>query len=244
MIKIFGGTDKGCVRETNQDAFVFEVIGDDMAYVVVCDGMGGESGGNIASEKAIEVIGQALERGLNPQVQASSVKSILTSAVTAANAVIYEMARQDDSLKGMGTTVVAGVIWKEILYVAHAGDSRVYLLRSGAEKPERLTKDHSVVQLLLDKGEIKESDARLHPKRNYITRALGVDKTIEVEYQEHPYTQGWLLFCSDGLYNYAPPEGYVDLITTCASEQDIYLLIDEANKAGGPDNITAVIVCK
>ena len=95
--------------------------------------------------------------------------------------------------------------------------------------------------MLVESGEISEEEARQHPKRNYITRALGVEAAVEMEYAEYAYASGRLLLCTDGLYNYAPPEEHVDLIMTCENEQDIFLLIDEANKAGGPDNITAVI---
>ena len=133
---------------------------------------------------------------------------------------------------------------RQTLCIAHAGDSRAYQFNPRALCAHQLTKDHSVVQLLVDSGQITPSEARTHPKRNYITRALGVEREVETEYMEKHFQEGRLLFCSDGLYNYAPPEEHLDLITTCCSEQDLYLLIDEANKAGGRDNITAVILVK
>ncbi|WP_368233272.1 Stp1/IreP family PP2C-type Ser/Thr phosphatase [Anaerotruncus rubiinfantis] len=244
MIRIFAGTDKGRVRPINQDAFVYEVLDDNTAYAVLCDGMGGESGGHIASSKAVEIIGQALSRGLNAHPLASSVKPMLISAITAANAVIFEMSENDKNLRGMGTTVVAAVVRDDLLCIAHAGDSRAYLFAQDTGKLRRLTRDHSVVQLLVDNGEITEEEAKKHPKRNYITRALGVERMIELEYSETPFAAGRLLLCSDGLYNFAPPEEHLDLVGTCASEQDVFLLIDEANKAGGSDNITAVIIAK
>lgn len=244
MIKIYGGTDKGRVRATNQDAFAYELIDDNTAYVVLCDGMGGESGGHIASAKAVEIISQALARGLTPTLPIGSAKALLTTAVSAANAVIFDMAVADEALRGMGTTVVAAVLRDDTLCIAHAGDSRVYHITERLKLAKRLTRDHSVVQLLVDSGEITESEARVHPKRNYITRALGVERNLELEYMEQHFSCGHLLFCSDGLYNYAPPEEHIDLITTCASEQDLFLLIDEANKASGADNITAIIVSK
>ncbi len=243
MIKIYAGTDKGRVRTVNQDAYVCQVLDETTAYAVLCDGMGGESGGHIASAKAVEIIGQALARGVTPQTSAVSVKSVLVSSVTAANAVIFDMGNSDDKLRGMGTTLVAVVIRGDTLCIAHAGDSRAYLIEENT-RPKQLTRDHSVVQMLLESGKITESEARVHPKRNYITRALGVERTVELEYMERQFVHGRLLLCTDGLYNYAPPEDHIDLITTCASEQDLYLLIDEANKAGGADNITAVIISK
>lgn len=243
MIKIYGGTDKGCVRATNQDAYAFKVIDDTTAYAILCDGMGGENGGHIASGRAVEIIGQALLRGLSAHPQDSSIKSLIVSAVSAANAVIYEMATSNRTLQGMGTTVVLAIVYGDMLCVAHAGDSRAYWIPEQGSSM-KLTRDHSVVQLLLDSGEITDEQARVHPKRNYITRALGVEREVELEYMEHPFTAGRVLLCSDGLYNYAPPEEHLDLIAACASEQDVFLLIDEANKAGGTDNITAVIIAK
>ncbi len=244
MIRIYAGTDQGRVRPVNQDAYVYEVLSPKTAYAVVCDGMGSQQGGHIASSKAAELIGQALSRGLKPGLPASSLQRLLMSAVGTANAVVYDMAQKDGQLKGMGTTVVAAVLHEGVLAVAHAGDSRIYRLSEDGEKLSRLTRDHSVVQLLVDNGEITEKQAREHPKRNYITRALGIEPETEADYMEQPFQSGRLLICTDGLYNYAPPEEQTDLIFTCTGEQDVYLLIDEANKAGGADNITAVIIIK
>lgn len=243
LIRIYGGTDEGCVRPVNQDAYVCEVLDDETAYVVLCDGMGG-AGGHIASSRTAEIIGQALSRALAAKTPASSIQSLFTSAASAANAVVYDLAQQDESLAGMGTTVVILIVRDDMAYIAHAGDSRVYEIIGNPPYPRRLTKDHSMVQQLVDVGRITEEEAKVHPKRNLITRALGVERDVRLEYTEQPFVQGRLLLCTDGLYNYAPPEKHVDLITTCASDQDLFLLIDEANKAGGGDNITAVIVVK
>lgn len=245
MIRIYGGTDQGCVRVSNQDAYTFQVINEDTAFVVLCDGMGGEAGGHVASARAVEIMAQSISRGLLSGVPAASLQSLLVSAATGANAVIRDMAQAQPDYLGMGTTLVAAILRENMLYVGHAGDSRLYELSAGEPRVLRqLTHDHSVVQMLVDGHEITEQEARMHPKRNLITRALGVDPQFELEYTELPFESGRLLFCSDGLYNYAPPEDHIDLIATCENEQDIYLLIDEANKAGGPDNITAVIVAK
>lgn len=243
MIRIYGGTDEGCVRAVNQDAFLSEIVDDNTAYVVLCDGMGG-AGGHIASSRTVEIIGQALARGIALHTPSGSMQALLTAAASAANAVIYDMAQKDASIAGMGTTVVAVLLRDNMLYAIHAGDSRLYEINGNPPSISRLTKDHSMVQQLVDAGRITEEEARVHPKRNLITRALGVERSMQIEYMQKPFEGGRLLLCSDGLYNYAPPEEHLDLITTCASEQDVYLLIDEANKAGGADNITAVIVAK
>ena len=244
MIRIYGGTDQGCVRAVNQDAFTFQVIDDHTAYAVLCDGMGSEAGGHLASARTVEIFSQAISRGLSSGTPTSSYRSVLVSAAAAANAVIRDLAASQEAYRGMGTTVVAGIIKDDMLYLGHAGDSRVYYLNKESTALYQLTHDHSVVQMLVDSGEITPEEARVHPKRNLITRALGVEPSVELEYGEQPFVEGRLLFCSDGLYNYAPPELHADLIATCECEQDIFLLIDEANKVGGPDNITALVAVK
>lgn len=243
LLRIYGGTDEGCVRPVNQDAYVCEVLDDETAYVVLCDGMGG-GGGHIASSRTVEIIGHAVARALTTHTPAASIQALFTSAASAASAVIYDLAQQDRALAGMGTTVVILIVRDDMAYIAHAGDSRVYEIIGDPPYARRLTKDHSMVQQLVDVGRITEAEARVHPKRNLITRAVGVEREVRLEYMEQPFVKGRLLLCSDGLYNFAPPEEHVDLITGCASDQDLFLLIDEANKAGGADNITAVIVAK
>lgn len=243
MIRIFGGSDQGCVRPNNQDAFTFELLDGDTAYVILCDGMGGEAGGHIASAKAVEIISPALRRALKSNVPDHSIRSVLSSAACAANAVIYEMAAADETLRGMGTTLVLLIVRGNTAFIGHVGDSRLYSLSPDGGLT-RVTHDHSIVQMLVDREEITEEQARVHPKRNYITRALGVAPEVELEYMEQPFEKGRLLLCTDGLYQAIRLEEHIDLLITCASEQDVYLLIDEANKAGGEDNITAVVVAR
>ncbi|MCI9362681.1 MAG: serine/threonine-protein phosphatase [Oscillospiraceae bacterium] len=243
MIRIYGGTDEGRVRSVNQDAYVCEVLDSETAYAVLCDGMGG-AGGHIASSRTAQIIGHALSRGLASGTPAASFQALFTSAASAANAVIYDMARQDPALAGMGTTVVILAVKGGIAYIGHAGDSRIYEIIGEPPYPRKLTKDHSMVQQLVDVGRITEEEAKDHPKRNLITRAVGVEREVRLEYMEQPFVTGRLLLCTDGLYNFAPPEDHMDLILSCASDEDLYLLIDEANKAGGADNITALIVVK
>lgn len=243
MIRIFGGTDAGRVRPVNQDAYTYQVLDDETAYVVLCDGMGG-AGGHIASAQTVEIIGNAVARALTTHTPAASMQAMMTSAFTAANAVVFARAQQDPSLEGMGTTVVLLVLRDSVAYIGHVGDSRIYEMIGEPTYPRRLTKDHSMVQQLVDLGRITEAEAKTHPQRNLITRAVGVEQEVRIEYTEQPFVQGRLLLCTDGLYNFAPPEEHVDLIIGCENDTDLFLLIDEANKAGGADNITAVIVAK
>ena len=222
-------TDTGLIRHENQDAFGFAQLPGGYAVAVV-------AGGSIASTVAVETF----IRTLTETGHSGHTDRAVQEAVRAANAAIRQRAAGHPELKSMGTTLVSALVKGDKVLISNVGDSRAYLCESGAA-PRRLTRDHSVVQMLVESGEISEEEARQHPKRNYITRALGVEAAVELEYVECAYTSGRLLLCTDGLYNYAPPEEHVDLIMTCESEQDIFLLIDEANKVGGPDNITAVI---
>ena len=148
-----------------------------MAWAVVCDGMGGANGGNVASALATEEISEHLQVFYTPKHDEDFLKHLLVAAVHNANLAVYKKSKEDESLYGMGTTVVAAVVENDTLHVAHAGDSRAYLLDG---EIKQLTIDHSMVQELVNNGDITEQEARIHPQKNIITRALGVQPTIEV----------------------------------------------------------------
>ncbi len=235
---IYGNTDKGLKREINEDAFKFEIISNDLSFAVVCDGMGGAIGGEIASGKAVEYISNSLKNGLKPNMKNSSVRYLIEAAITTANALIFDESQKDDMLKGMGTTVVIAVINNNTLHIAHAGDSRAYLLRG--DDFHRLTVDHSVVQSLVDHGKLTEDEAKVHPNKNIITRALGVEKDIIADLSEVYLQIGdILLLCTDGLNNYVE-ENNIKNILKDSAEFAPDKLIECANKGGGGDNITAV----
>lgn len=235
---IYGKTDKGLVREKNEDALFFEKISENLAFAIVCDGMGGQAGGDIASNKAIEFISTNLKNNLKDGMKNNSVRYLLESSVSTANTIIFDMANNDQELKGMGTTIVLAVINDNTLHIAHAGDSRAYLLRDN--DLHRLTVDHSIVQSLVDHGELTEDQAKVHPNKNIITRALGVQKNIAADLSEVYLQQGdILLLCTDGLTNMVESDEIKLILNddiTLAPEK----LIQIANKAGGNDNITAV----
>ena len=237
---IYGKTDVGLVREKNEDAFFFEQISNNMAFAIVCDGMGGRAGGDIASNKAIEFISNNLKSNLKEGMKNNSVRYLLESSIATANSIIFDISNESQELKGMGTTIVLAVINNNTLHIAHAGDSRAYLLR--ANDLHRLTVDHSIVQTLVDHGELTEDQAKVHPNKNIITRALGVQKDIVADLSEvYLHKDDILLLCTDGLSNLVEDD---DIKT--ALNDDISLapekLIQIANKAGGNDNITAVVL--
>lgn len=237
---LIGGTDKGHVRETNQDCFETVRLGPSLVFAILCDGMGGENGGNIASQMAAQHIRQALQRDLKEDMHEQSIRSILYSAVTGANRLIYDQAQSTPELSGMGTTLLAAVFSHRVLYAACVGDSRLYCVTG--EKEEQLSKDHTVVQMLLDSGEIQPEEVSSHPQRHYITRAVGVASVVDIDFFVRPIgEQESVLLCSDGLYHYLVPGSFYDWVDRCVQQESVQPLIDFALAAGGADNITAVI---
>ena len=242
MLRIIGATDKGLVREVNEDRFAGEVFSPDLAYGVVCDGMGGENAGSVASAIACEEIRRLLESSCRRGMDEKSVYHLLEIAVATANAMVYDKAQQNpENMGGMGTTVCLAVVSGNTAYVTNVGDSRVYLLRGEELTP--LTVDHTVTQMLLDQGEITREEARGHEGRHYLTKAVGIGRTVDPAYGRAALQDGdLLLLCSDGLYNMVPAPEICRLARKAAAEDDGSLLIEEANRRGGRDNITAVMI--
>lgn len=241
MLKATGQTHKGAVRKENQDIFRFNVLGESLGYAIVCDGMGGENAGDVASTATIEIIDRYLKKGLKPDMNPNSVRSLMLTAVSTANAVVYEQSKLRSEFSGMGTTVELAVIYGETLHICHVGDSRIY--RVIGEETELLTHDHSMVQMMVDRGELTQDEAKIHPKRNYITRAVGVSPRLDPDYAEYPI-EGTpvLLLCSDGLSNYLELSDVAEQVEECVKCESVDPLIQFALCSGGADNITAVLV--
>lgn len=233
-------TDTGRVRGSNQDAAASGVF-EGGCWGVVCDGMGGASGGDIASSCAVQTIGGELSDRLGPDLDEKQIFSIVQDAIDKANAVIYGLALKNIPLRGMGTTVVCAVVVGDTVYVSHVGDSRAYrICESGII---RLTKDHSMVQQLVDIGRITEEEARSHPQKNVITRALGVAPAVEVDHDEFPTADGdVILLCSDGLSNCVEDAEICRMAREIPIDALCAAYIDEANNNGGSDNITALVI--
>lgn len=239
-MKIASKSDIGQVRSSNQDSFAAgELRG--AVWAVVCDGMGGANGGCIASGMAVKTISDCISNAYHSDMSPHGISAMLESSIIAANLNIYDAAEDDKTLLGMGTTVVATLISNNRAILAHAGDSRAYLYADGNIK--QITRDHSVVQNLVEKGEITADEARKHPKKNMITRALGVAEEIEIEFGEIDIPKnGILILCTDGLTNFVDSNQMCDIISKNAFEDCPQLLVDAANKAGGTDNITVVTI--
>lgn len=236
-MNVYGQTHIGLVRETNQDALEYGTLNDVAQYAVVCDGMGGANGGNIASKIAVEVIGSRIRDGYQ---ESSSAEHLLTSAMATANVGVFERAQREEALSGMGTTVVAVITCAHTAYISHVGDSRLYLYREG--NLSQVTRDHSVVQELIESGQITEEEARSHPRKNYITRAIGVVSEEYGEYDELELLSGdRLLLCTDGLTNEVSPTQICQLLALSA-EDAVQSLIRAALDDGGADNITVALM--
>ena len=211
-MRIVAKTDKGNVRDSNQDAYAVGEFSDEVVWSVVCDGMGGAAGGNIASALAVKVISDKINASYRNQMRDSSIKNMLDSALTAANIEVFDFAEAQPDLRGMGTTVVCAIVRDNQAYIVHAGDSRAYVINNGNIR--QITTDHSMVQDLLLRGKITPEEAEHHPNKNIITRAVGVNKAIEIDFEQIDLEDDdTLLICTDGLSNYVSNDEMLELMS-------------------------------
>lgn len=243
-MKLFGVTDTGCHRKDNQDSYAVRRLSDEAAVLVVCDGMGGAQAGSVASRVAVETFTAAVEEQFAhgaPEDNPGWWDDVLAEACNRANRQVYELSRSDPGYQGMGTTLVAVLALPGESHVVNVGDSRCYLIEYGMIR--QVTVDHSLVQLLVDRGEITAEEARVHPKKNLITRALGVDSEVECDLLRVETGPGSrLLLCSDGLSNVLPDQ---ILLQTAVDEPDpeelCRGLLRMTLERGAPDNVTIVL---
>ncbi len=241
MPKVVGKTDIGMIRKQNQDSYQCGLLPDGAAWAVVCDGMGGEVGGEVASSLAVESITGSITRSYRGEMTANYIRTMLLSAISAANIRVYDKAKSDKTLSKMGTTVVTAVVKDTIAHIAYAGDSRVY--RITGEKVEQLTRDHTMVQALVERGEITSDQAKNHPQKHVITRALGVEQGVDIDYLEAGSKPGdVLMICTDGLTNYVEAGEIAQIVRDYGKDECLDKLIDAANSRGGTDNITIVAI--
>lgn len=234
-------TDVGISRSNNEDYFHVGEFSDGTVWAVVCDGMGGTNGGNIASESAVKMITDKFDRSYHVGMNDNSIRNLILTSIEAANITVFSKALKDSSLAGMGTTVVIAIVRDNTLYFASVGDSRLYIINNNSIN--QMTTDHSIVQMMIDSGEITPQEAKDHPQKNVITRALGVAERVKVDYyQEDISSDDVILLCTDGLSNFVDNSKILEL----CNSNDKYLLadnlVDEANKNGGGDNITVVTI--
>ncbi|MGI9265602.1 MAG: Stp1/IreP family PP2C-type Ser/Thr phosphatase [Gammaproteobacteria bacterium] len=240
-------TDTGMVRDHNEDA-----IGnnEDMGLMILADGMGGYNAGEVASGIAVQTITDLAVEGAHREERNDTDPStglmrqtiVLRDAVARANKIIYQTAQSQTHCEGMGTTLVAAMFYDDKISIAHVGDSRAYRLRN--DKFEQLTMDHSLLQELVDRGFYSEEEAQRSTNRNYVTRALGVEPTVEVEVQEYEVLpEDIYLLCSDGLPDMVEDEDIHLTISTFNASLDVVgqQLVQVANDNGGRDNISVML---
>ena len=239
-MKLAGKTDVGRVRRENQDDFRAGELPGGAAWGLVCDGMGGARGGREASRGACDVIARCFQEQYG-RCAPGGEEQFLTQALENANHYIFQKSARDEALAGMGTTVVCALVRDGRAYICHAGDSRAYLYHGG--RLHQLTHDHSYVQELVDCGTITPEEAEHHPQKNIITRALGVDYRLGPDCTSVVVVKGdMLLLCSDGLTNALPLERIEKILARAPFYDLPDHLIEAANAAGGPDNITALLL--
>lgn len=236
-MKVFGKTDVGCVRKMNQDFLYYskEPVGQLPNLFIVADGMGGHNAGDYASRMAVENFVDYLMKS-PPDLPIRMVDD----AIRNVNQLVMEKASQHKDLSGMGTTFVAAFIVEQTLFVANVGDSRLYLMDA---EINQVTEDHSYVAVMMRAGEITAEEAKHHPDKNVITRAIGAAWDIRVDFFEVDLEPGdKILMCSDGLSNMVEDKDLLDIVTSSYIGDVVDELINEAKKNGGLDNITAVVI--
>lgn len=242
MIHLWGVTDKGTVRAQNQDAYYLRPAAEGRpAFAIVCDGMGGARAGNVASALAVEKAAGYLE-SLTAQALTADPGGCLAHAAGLANEAVYERANADPDCYGMGTTMVAALMTGAGAWLLNIGDSRAY--RLGRDGILRVTRDHSLVEDLVHRGELTPAEARNHPQKNLITRALGSESVARVDLYELELGAGdSLLLCSDGLSNVLTDgELFHEVVEGGSGEYCCQRLLRAALSRGAPDNVTAVLI--
>ena len=240
-MRIAARTDVGQMRAVNEDCYSVGELPGGFVWAVICDGMGGAVGGDVASQSAVRLISEAITSSFQEHMSSRSVKNLLVNALDNANTRVFDLGQANEDLTGMGTTVVAAIVTGDRVYIAHAGDSRAYLFSAG--EMMQLTKDHSVVQAMVDTGQLTQAEANVHPRKNLITRVLGVEETLEVDYCEEEFRPGSvLLLCTDGLTNCVDMEQVPLMLRTTGFANLAQDLVDLANRNGGTDNITVAAV--
>lgn len=238
----WGLTDKGCIRKMNQDAYEIRQLDKNALLCVVCDGMGGAKSGNVASSLAVDVFSQEIQRTWNPSMEWDKTDQMMKNAVKLANFTVYDQAMQFEEFSGMGTTLVAALVRGNRVSLINVGDSRAYVINQKGIR--QITRDHSVVQMMVDRGELTAEMAKSYPGKNLITRAVGTEMTISGDIFRQELSRGdFLLLCSDGLSNLLDDQEILfEVVHGVNKERCCKRLLDIAVSRGAPDNVTSVLV--
>lgn len=241
-MQYWGITDPGCVRPQNQDTYKIEQLDKVSLLCIVCDGMGGAKSGNVASTMAADVFSKEIVENFQSGMSHEQMGAIMLSAVKNANFTVYDQSQQHADYSGMGTTLVAVLTQGKHAAVLNVGDSRAYLVNRGGIR--RITTDHSLVQLMLQRGEVTMEEARRYPGKNLITRAVGTEMSVQSDLFHVDLERGdCLLLCSDGLSNLVDDQEILFEVVHGADKHDCcQRLLDIAKNRGASDNVTCVLM--
>ncbi len=241
-MQCWGLTDPGCVRTQNQDAYQIEQLDRNTTLCIVCDGMGGAKSGNVASTLAVDVFVEEVRRTWHSGMDPEEVDQMMEGAVKLANFTVFDQAQQFEEFNGMGTTLVAALIQGMQVTVVNVGDSRAY--RVNKDGVRLLTVDHSVVQMMVERGELTPERARTYPGKNYITRAIGTEAVVLCDMFHLDVDRGdSLLLCSDGLSNMMDDQEILfEVVHGVNKQYCCQRLLEIAKNRGAPDNVTSVLV--
>jgi len=234
-------TDIGMKRSENQDRVYAEFLDNNASVSVVCDGMGGASSGGVASQLAIDSFISRIKENFRKDMSENSIRNMMLTSVHFANTVVYENSKADIEKNGMGTTIVSALVVDKKVYVVSVGDSRAYIMNKDGIK--QITTDHTYVEMLYRNGQITAEEKETHELRNVITRAIGVEADVDVDYFElEEYGNFTVLLCSDGLSKYCDSDLIYSTVFEKNLDQAAAKLIGHSNDSGGKDNITVAIV--
>ncbi len=234
-------TDIGNVRAQNQDTYRVEQLDRTTHLLVVCDGMGGAKSGNVASTLAADVFVQEMQHNFHPAMDMPTTDQVLERAVKRANFTVFDQARQFPEFNGMGTTLVAALLRGRHVTVVNVGDSRCYHITN--EEIRRVTTDHSLAQLMYQRGELTAEQLRDFPGKNYITRAVGTEAMVQCDIYHQELERGaCVLLCSDGLTNMVDDQELLfEVVHGVSKKNCCQRLLNIAKNRGAPDNVTAVL---
>lgn len=239
-MEYFALTDIGKVRNKNQDQAVVAINGKDQVLGLVCDGMGGHKAGEIASH-VVEDHVLTCFRGNPPFIDDEEVENWLMDTVLEAHQIVKRMANMNEDTKGMGTTIAVAVVIEDYVYICHVGDSRIYLYNSNSL--EQITKDHTLVNELIDRGAISVEEGKNHRQKNVLMQAIGVDMNIVPDINKVELNGRNVLICSDGLYNSLSDKEILEVLyKDDLVDHKVHELIEQANEQGGSDNIAVVLI--
>ena len=241
-MQCWGLTDPGCVRKQNQDAYQIEKLDRNTRLFVVCDGMGGAKSGNIASTLATDVFVQEVRQSWKSHLDQAKIDQILMGAVKLANFTVFDQSQQFPEFDGMGTTLVAVLLHGKKATVVNVGDSRAYGIDQNGIF--QITKDHSLVQMMVDRGSLTPEQAKAYPGKNLITRAIGTEATVMCDIFHLDVAKGdFFLLCSDGLSNMMDDQEILfEVVHGVNKAHCCKRLLNIAKNRGAPDNVTSILV--